>query len=103
MALPQSASDLQNGVASMRHRRAQSAHLLLGPKIDTTHLKLISRGGPCGMDFSALRVHDQNLQLVLHLVALRVFEYQTSLNLKVCSWWQCLCALICEKQLCQDF
>ena len=89
------------GVASRRNRRAQFSHFLLGPKIDTTHLKLISRS--YGVDFSVLRVHAQNLKLLLHLLALRVFESQITLNLKAGSWWQCLCALICGKWLCQDF
>lgn len=65
-------------MASMSNRRAQFSHCLLGPKIVTTHLKLICR--PYGVDFSILRAHAQNLHLVLHLLALWVFESQITLK-----------------------
>lgn len=95
----------KSGVASVRNRGAPFSHFLLGPQIDTTHLKLIST--PYAVDFSVLRAHAQNLWPILHRLALRVFESQITLNLKACScgsgsvsvpWF-----VICGKWLCQDF
>lgn len=70
---------LEAGVASMRNRKAQSSYLLRGPQVDTTRLKLISRGQSYGVYFSVLKAPTQNFWLILHLLAagllaLRVFE-----------------------------